>query len=277
MSTGLPSEGRSARTCERTGLRLVPADGQRTWRVAQTSYGAVAPRPRAADYTGVLGWARWDSAGGRTIYTAESELFAYLEVLAYLTPSDGLDQLPLTAAFPQSEDPEDHDIGSVLDRIRKEWDHKFAGFGPGKNPQRWREARSIYTVELPTDGWFIDVTHNDTIAALNRTGGPLGGPFHPTARVTLANLVDENREWSCRLATLLREVVLDDGSYSHGIRFRSKHGANGKCWAIWLRRVDDGYDPAFEPVVVTGPNEIQHPCRNTPLRDAAQTFGVTLY
>lgn len=277
MTAETTAGDRVARTCERTGLRLVPAAGQKVYRVAQTSFGPLAPLPREADYTDVLTWARWDTAGGRTIYAAEDALFAYLEVLAYLKPSDGLAQLTMREAFPSSTEPADRTSGSVLDQITKEWNSRYSGFGPGKNTQRWREARGLYELTLPADGWFIDITHNDTIAALNRSGGPLGGPFHPTDRVTVANLVDENREWTCRVATLLRGVVLDDGSLPHGISFKSKHGVNGTCWAVWLRRVDDGQDPSTELVTVSGMCEVKHISQNLPLRKAAETFGLTLH
>lgn len=247
---------RSERTCARTGLRLVRADGQVTYRVANNSYGPMAPKPRNLTYGDVEEWARWDSAGGRTIYSADTPTFAYLEVLAYVTPSESLNQMPLSTAFPDSDEPEDQAAhegsgeseATMLERIGQEWQDQFGQFGIGKNTKRWREVRSLFPITLPTSGWFIDISHSDTVSALNRSGPPLDGPVHPTKRVTLANLLDENRAWTCWVATTLREAVLDDGSYAHGIHYCSKHGVEGGCWAYWLRRIDDGQSPSAEPV-----------------------------
>jgi len=175
---------RSERTCARTGLRLVRADGQVTYRVANNSYGPMAPKPRNLTYGDVEEWARWDSAGGRTIYSADTPTFAYLEVLAYVTPSESLNQMPLSTAFPDSDEPEDQAAhegsgeseATMLERIGQEWQDQFGQFGIGKNTKRWREVRSLFPITLPTSGWFIDISHSDTVSALNRSGPPLDGP-----------------------------------------------------------------------------------------------------
>lgn len=272
----------SERTCARTGLRLIRADGQVTYRVANNSYGPLAPKPRGLTYDDVEEWARWDSAGGRTIYSADTPTFAYLEVLAYVTPSETLAQMPVSKAFPDSDEPNDQpsDTGrggseaTMLERIGQEWQDKFGQFGIGKNTKRWREVRSLFPITLPTNGWFIDISHSDTVSALNRSGPPLGGPVHPTKRVTLANLLDENRAWTCRVATMLREAVLDDGSYAHGIHYHSKHGVEGGCWAFWLRQIDDGQAPSKELVTVGARIEITAPSDNPDLKAAADTLGI---
>lgn len=282
-----PADG-SARTCTRTGLRLVRAAGRVTYRVANNSYGPVAPKPRNLTYDDVEEWARWDSAGGRTIYSADTPTFAYLEVLAYVTPSEGLSQMPVSKAFPDSEEPDDQpkqpsaawstsgkgSEPTMLDRIEQEWKDRFGQFGIRKNPQRWREVRSLFPITLPTSGWFIDISHSDTVSALNRSGPPLDGPVHPTQRVTLANLLDENRAWTCRVATMLRQAILDDGSYAHGISYRSKHGVEGGCWAFWLRQIDDGHTPSEEHVTAGTGIAITAPNRNPDLKAATDILGI---
>ena len=183
----------------------------------------------------------------------------------------------MAETFPDSVAASAHGDSSVLDQIRREWEQKYGQFGPGKNPMRWREARALYPIVLPPDGWYIDISHADSIAALNRSSGPLGGPFHPTQRVTLANLTGEDRAWTCRVATLLRSVVLDDGSLPHGIQFVSKHGTNGLLWASWLRAIDDGKPEASEGVRALAGREIEHPSKDPALKAAADALGLCLF
>ena len=71
-----------ARVCTRTGLVLVPAAGEREFRVAMTSYGALNPPVRGPAGSDVLSWSRHDTYGGRTIYTASTRGCAFDEVLA---------------------------------------------------------------------------------------------------------------------------------------------------------------------------------------------------
>ncbi len=55
-----------ARVCARTGLLLVPAGGEREFRVALTSYGALNPPVRGPAGSDVGSWSRHDTPGGRT-------------------------------------------------------------------------------------------------------------------------------------------------------------------------------------------------------------------
>ena len=70
------------RVCSRTGLVLVPAAGEREFRVASSSYGALNPPVRDPMGSAVLSWSRHDTYGGRTVYTASTRGCAFDEVLA---------------------------------------------------------------------------------------------------------------------------------------------------------------------------------------------------
>ena len=159
-------------------------------------------------------------------------------------------------------------------QISREQQRTFGEFGPGKSPSRWREARSLYTLTLPSTGWFIDICHHDTIAALNRATGPLGGPFLLSERVTLNHLTSEDRAWTCEVATRLREVRLDDGSHALGIRYLSKHGTPGLCWAIWLRKSDTGHPVTDEAVQVTASRGIGPAEHDPALHQATTIFDL---
>jgi len=71
-----------ARVCSRTGLVLVPAAGEREFRVASSAYGALNPPVRGPAGSDVLSWSRHDTYGGRTVYTASTRGCAFDEVLA---------------------------------------------------------------------------------------------------------------------------------------------------------------------------------------------------
>jgi len=71
-----------ARVCARTGLVLVPSrDRRRTgWR--PSSYGPLNPPVRGPVGSDVSSWSRYDTYGGRTVYTASTRGRAFDEVLA---------------------------------------------------------------------------------------------------------------------------------------------------------------------------------------------------
>lgn len=200
------------------------------------SYGPLNPPLRAVDCTGVGGWSRWDVAGHRTIYAAVPEQFAYQEALQYITPADTLQATRMADVFDDQEDSDQ----SVLEAIAEEFGDMFR-WEPTAVAQQWRTERCLYEVTLPTDGWFIEIMHGDSVQALNAALGPLTGMpgmVDPTERITLAHLFGADRALTCRIATALHGLVLDDGSQPHGISFNSKLGIEGQCWAVWLRALD---------------------------------------
>ena len=89
-------------------------------------------------------------------------------------------------------------------------------------------------------GPWVDIAHSETLAALNGALGSLLYEVEVEQTLTLAEVTSGRREVTTILASWIRDQVLDNGSYPMGIRFPSKHGAVGHCWAFWLRRADIG-------------------------------------
>jgi hypothetical protein len=71
--------------------------------------------------------------------------------------------------------------------------------------------------------------------------------------------------------------TLDDGSLPHGVCYGSKHGDDLKCWAIWLRAMDDGKPESSEPTRAGQGFSIEKCERNEPLRTIARLFGLTVF
>lgn len=268
-----PAEYTDTRQCARTGLRLVRTAGREAVRVARLSYGALNPVLREESPSSVDKWGRWDILGGRTIYTADHAETAYREVLAYLAPSAGVRDTRLDQVFTE-DDQATGGPHTLLEAIAAEWGELWH-IEPRMIVRGWRDARLLYELMLPVDGWCVDVEHQDSIDALNR-----GLAQHLAAagisRLTREHACGENRDITTYAALWIHGQVLDDGSLPHGITYPSKHGSNGTCWALWLRRVDDGHDPSTEPTTVTDEHEIKDPQHDTALKAAADAFGLTI-
>lgn len=220
------------------------------WRLAKTSRGPLAPPLRPADGE-VMEWSRWDTREGRTIYAASEAVTAYREALAYLTPSPTL--------------------GESLDEIASEWQQRnFMTIG--SIPQEWRESRNLYTLRLPSEGWFIDIAHAETLAAINRH-------LNFAERVELSHILGSDRVLTTSIASWLRsEIILDDGSVPHGICYTSKHGSPGECWAVWLRQIDQGRPEASEATQILARDSVDSPAAgNRPLAEAARGFGLHIH
>lgn len=118
-----------------------------------------------------------------------------------------------------------------------------------------------YELKLP-DGWWIDITATETMAALPdllKAALPTAGlVLGIVEQLTTAVLTADNREITTLIASALRATVqLDDGTLPLGIEFISKHGhpqgATGTCWAYWMREADAGLP---EPTSVTTSSSI---------------------
>lgn len=232
---------RRSRTCKLTGLRLIPSKGQGVWRIAKFSLGALNPpqRPVAGSPES---WGRFDVPGHRTVYAAEPRTASYAEILAYLSPAVGVRQTRLSEMF---DDTDADDPQTVLDAIRSDWGRMFS-IEPEKIVFGWREARRQYPVTLPALGWFVDIEHHDSITALNRQMSKLLSTA-AIPRLTRAHLTGDGQQSTTQIAEWVWKQELADGTRPHGIVYSSKHGSGWRCWAIWLRRVDDGLDSASEP------------------------------
>ena len=129
---------------------------------------------------------------------------------------------------------------------------------------------------LPDDGWVVDIEASSSLAAINANIrselGDLG-----VEHLTLGDLRGEQRPVTTAIVGWILFQVLDDGSLPHGIVYGSKHGTDYKCWAIWLRQVDDAKDATSEPTKASDGIEIRHPRHNRPLAKVAQHFGLMVY
>lgn len=261
------------RQCGQTGLRLVPTAGRHTSRIAKPSFGPLNPPLREAGTRSVDSWARWDTPAGRTIYVADSEETSYRELLAYLAPSVGVRNTKLSDVFTEEEEAKE-DARSLLEAITQDWDSLW-WTTPHKIVQGWRDARRLYTLALPQQGWVVDVEHQDSVDALNRgLAQQLASMGMP--RLTCGHLRGEDRRHTTLAAEWIRSQILDDGTYPHGITFPSKHGSNRTCWAIWLHRIDDGHAPEKEPTKVIDQEPIAAPTQNLALKATADAFGLTI-
>jgi hypothetical protein len=270
---GSGKHGRSgSRVCAATGLTIEPSANGMAWRIAKTSYGPMNPEVRPAS-TPRLGWGRYDVVEHRTIYGAAPTAAAYGESLAALRVKFD-DRTALSELFDDSDT--DTVIGrTLLEEITTEWAERNH-MAPGMVAAGWRRERLLYTITLPATGWFVDIESADSIAAVSHAlRAELGGLG--LSSLTVSNLRGENREITTRIAEWVRDQVLDDGSVPHGIRFRSKHGSDWNCWAIWLRAVDDGKPRRSEPTKADKGQVITDPEHNSPLAEVGRLFELTIH
>lgn len=263
----------NVRICKTTGLVLVAATGQTGTRIQKVSYGAMAPlkRPLKED---AGHWGRYDVPGHSTIYLASTAKGAYAESLASQRIPNTLKTIRLSDVFDDSESRDSPD--TVFEAIRKDWNHLYGGMTPGKIVMGWRDARLEYPMTLPPSGWVVDIEASSTVATLNSDLRDQLGDLN-IDHLSVGDLRGENRYLTTAIAGWVHSRVLDDGSLPHGIVYGSKHGSDYKCWAIWLRNVDDGKEAATEPTKAGPGKEIDLPRNNPPLQSVASQFGLKIY
>ena len=126
-------------------------------------------------------------------------------------------------------------LEEFYEEVASQWQEK-SFMNSGTLPRTWRTGRQLHIVELPFPGWWIDVEHPETVAAVEvaipDTLKDLG-----VAHIDTSLLRSNRREVTTAIADHLRELVLFDGSYPLGIRFGSRHGGFVN-WAVWLRNHD---------------------------------------
>ncbi|MCW2131349.1 hypothetical protein [Arthrobacter sp. VKM Ac-2550] len=220
----------SGRQCARTGLWVIE-DFRYGYRIATTSWGPMNPLPRLAG-DDPASWNRYDTPGS-TIYLADTEEIAFAEMLSSFA-------LKLGEVHPLQKDADflGLSLEEYMAELAGEWDGQ-QNMQPGFLPRHWRDRRLLYRLGLQAPGWWVDVEHPDSIAAIS---GGIGKQLSDGAgleRLTLGVLHGENRTATTLIATWLRSLTLDDETEPVGIRFRSKHGG-GYSWAYWLRRADTG-------------------------------------
>ncbi|ADG75031.1 conserved hypothetical protein [Cellulomonas flavigena DSM 20109] len=236
-------------TCQQTGLSLVRSNGPCAYRIAVTSRGplhvferSVTPsgwveyNPQGDDVVVPWGenpaWSRWDTPG-RTLYAAANREAAFAEVLQHHRQSiDHAHIAEMSSNFPGVEGQQ------YLNAVEEELE-AICSMKIGCVPSSWRDARLIYSLKLPGNGWWVDVEHPDTLAVLN------DAVKLRLAQVGISQPIDRGlvlggaRRATATIALYLRELVLFDGSLPLGVQWESKLGY-GTNWAVWLRKVDDG-------------------------------------
>lgn len=211
--------------CERTGLALVPAREQQTFRLAKPSYGALNPPPRGLSSSeDRAGWNRFDLPGAQTIYAASSTEGAYGELLGALKISgtyrghDYLDEVG------------DVDLYAL---IAEDW-ADLGKRGPGVVDIGWLYAHRMYTVTMPASGRFVEIEHARTLTYLS---GHIPLPLweRGTTEITASEIRSSDRHLTTELASTLATAVLAEHSLALGAHYHSKHGTEWTCWAVWLR------------------------------------------
>lgn len=267
------AEDQSPHVCSQSSLQLFPARGDQTFRVAQTKYGPLNPQPRPADRPGAnvdawRSWQRWDVPGHRTIYAATTRRLAYAEVLGPFkrrledNEDTGLDLSRYLDDIP--------DAASGWSAIAEEWGNQLP---PYTLPASWRHGRMMYQVTAPNQGWFIDITTMQSITAVEKGLGPqlvlLG-----VKEVDLSLLSSDRREVTCEISEWVHALTLDDGSLPHGFVYPSRHGGE-RCWATWLRKLDDGFEVVSEPTVPDSGTQISR--HDSDLAYVLQRFGLKCF
>lgn len=251
--------------CSKTGLALMSGPVFAN-RIARTSYGPLDPPlrepqtdPSIAPRDHVGNWGRYDTVG-RTIYATDEPVVAFMELLApYRTKVTG----ERRALQPLA----DH-LGIPLDDLWRDivadWD-EVGNMKASWLPRQFREGRGLYVLAFPK-GWWIDIAASETIAAVH----DLFGSRWPTSGgesdepLTLSHLTGEDRVLTTAIAGKLRESIeLDDGTLPLGIAFTSKHGhpsgGTGRCWAYWMRDLDNGLPEPTKVRISTGISDSSQP------------------
>jgi hypothetical protein len=259
-----------AAICASTGLNIVASSGQHIFRVAQTKYGPVNPPPRVPGEHPVEDWSRWDTPG-RTVYGGSTAVGAFVEVLEYIRPDPPA--TPLTELF---DDVVAGDADTLADQIARELP-ACGGMSYRSISQGWRQVRSLYELQLPNTGWFVDITGADSISVVSDQLGSTLLADCGIDQLTVSELTSSSadlKKLTTGIATWIRETVqLQDGERPHGIFYPSKWGSTLVNWAMWLRRRDD--DTGLDPLIQLETSTIGRHTR--PLVDAARLRRMSIF
>lgn len=258
------SRRRDGVTCPETGYRLVPARRQTAYRIQKAGFAAVSA-PSRTDGTERMAWGRYDTPGS-TLYLAETAESAFSETLAPFKRAIGI-------ADPLQKDAQA--LGMTLEEfyeeVAQQW-QEASFMNSGTLPRAWRTERLIHIVELPFPGWWVDVEHPDTIAAVE-TAIPDTLKELGVVHLDTAVLRSGKREVTTAVAELIRDQILFDGSETLGIQFGSRHGGFVN-WAVWLRAHDAGL-ASDDGLVLLGSSAIEF---NDPdLEAASRRFRIKVF
>ncbi|MDP3949519.1 RES domain-containing protein [Microbacterium sp.] len=206
---------------------------------------------RYADDEGLFG-GRWDDQLGqfRTLYTADSLLGCFLELLARFRPSrtvlDALDDV---------ED-DDSSVG------------EFPEAAPGAVGYSWLDGREYGSARQV--GRYCFITHSRSLATLI-AHYPLERHGLAAIDVDAALLKDaRDRHLTRSIARWLYDLHDDGGSVIDGVRFLSRHGDDIRVWAVFERAGDPSRSPRINPT-----SEPTRVSPNLPVLQAAfERFGL---
>ncbi|WP_080989522.1 hypothetical protein [Mycolicibacterium conceptionense] len=255
--------------CPLTGLNIVASAGQSIYRVASTRYGPVNPPPRVLGGVPVESWSRWDT-WGRTIYGCSTAAGAFVEVLEYITPDP-----PATPLEELFDDVSPDDASTFAEQVARELPAHGA-MAYRSISKGWREARSLYELQLPGSGWFVNITGAESLSVISEQLSSLVAQCG-IEQLTVSELTSSSEEFkklTTGIAAWVRDsVVLADGDRPHGIVYPSKWGVTLDNWAMWLRRADD--QTGVDPIVVTGADGVGRHTR--PLVEAARLRRMQIF
>ena len=175
---------------------------------------------------------RYDSIGS-TIYVADSRQCAYAEVLL------GFRQQ--RAAVAKAAESIGWTVEDYITSVRAQAQENGIDV-PWAISVDWQMDRSIYEIQLPRQGWWVQIDDAGTLRALEGITPIAPGMTERVQLLTSGSLSGEDRDLTTLLAHTIRGLVLDDGSEPLGISYPSKT-LTGRCWAYWDRRADEGLSP----------------------------------
>lgn len=234
------------RRCTETGLWLLAAAGETSFRVAKDRYGALAvrknplvgPRPVGTDPAVGDSRGRFDSLGS-TIYLAESRQCAYAEVLTGFRRE--------RAAIAKAAETIGWTVDEYIASVLKQATTNGVDV-PWAISIDWQMERSIYEIRLPREGWWVQIDHPETLKALQSLAPTTQGMTERLQVLTSSSIKGEDRDLTTLIAHTVREQALDDGSEPLGINYQSKT-LQGRCWAYWDRRADLGLSPSRNDLI----------------------------
>jgi hypothetical protein len=196
---------------------------------------------------------RWDDQLGqfRTLYTSNSLLGCFLELLAKLQPASALEE--------QLAEFEDDD-GSI---------GRHHEGGSGEVGYSWLNGRAYG--EADQTGRYCFITHSNSLAAL-KTGYRFDQHDIALIDVDTALLKDaHDRVLTRSIAHWVYDLRDNDRTkLVDGIEFRSRHGDEFRMWAVFERSEDEQRSRHIEPA--------SDPARVTPetpeLLDAFRSLGL---
>jgi len=201
--------------CATTGLALSESQSQRVYRLAKPSYGPLNPQKRPLTSHAERGsWNRFDLPGHQTIYTASTADGAYGELLGPLK----VNQRGTYAASKYLDNAECEDLYT---QISKEW-VEADKLPVGRVDIHWLYEYRIYEIELPKNGWFVEIEHSRSLTYLTKHL-PLSLYESGLVSVTLGEIHGSDRNVTTALAEAVGKTTLNGfGTAPLGVHYQSK-------------------------------------------------------